>query len=177
MQETQGNRRSVAQVTSYPSPLCSPSLYRSLLFLSRSSVTELIRFIRLLTGLSSVSGWQHQPLSPEILASLVHLCLPRTRTMPDHCWCAAYVFRVNIRCVKGYLKCAHVLWTNEVTSRIYPTGKPEHMPNTIQTSFFSVAFREPGKRTETTHCPWEESSLNQPWCLHTVNNPATIKRK
>ena len=60
---------------------------------------------------------------------------------------------MNIGCVKGYLKYAHVLWPNKLTCRLYPAGKPEPLPNTIQTRCFSVAFREPGERTETAHRP------------------------
>ena len=89
--------------------------------------------------------------------------------------CSAYMFWVNIGCVKGYLKYARVLWPNKLTYRLYPAGEPEPPPNTIQTRCFSVAFREPGKRTETARRA-VGGEIN-PGCLHTGKDSAARKSK
>ena len=83
--------RSPSQAAFRASPLRFLLPY-SVVFLSQSSVTELIWFVPLLAGLLSVTWGQNrapQPPSPETLAYLIHLWVPRTRKTPDFC-CARH---------------------------------------------------------------------------------------
>ena len=147
--------RSPSQAAFRASPLQFLLPY-SVVFLSQSSVTELIWFVPLLAGLLSVTWGQNwAPHPPESWNACLSDSPLRSQDPKDARFllCSAYMFWVNIGCVKGYLKYARVLWPNKLTYRPYPAGEREPLPNTIQTRCFSVALREPGKRTKTARRP------------------------